>query len=332
MASRARSTLPEKPLKLLVIRLSAFGDIVHLFYSLQDATRRIPNLEIGLLVDERFEGLAEIHPEIKTIHSVRLSPRTVSDYLAFPIRLWRTIRSVQRIKYDIAIDTQGMYKSAVLSFFSNARSRFGLPKERTEGLAHLFAGEVTACVGVPTLGPRLQFAEVLKYSIAGLELDSGLTLKPNQTTSFIEASKRVTLMPFSSNSRKSLTTQQVDDLLDNLFTKQFEIEVLWGSEAERDVVLEIKKRYPRVITHSKRYDYQGLVSRLQGSTLVIGPDTGLIHLSSALGLRTLALFTITKASDFYAHQNANSFFLEGKGRPIPSPELIACVNKIISNA
>ncbi len=332
MASWARSTLTDKPLKVLAIRLSAFGDIVHLFYSLQDAKRRSPNLEIGLLVDERFKDLAEIHPAIKTIHSVRLLPRTVSDYLAFPIWLWRTIRSIRRIRYDIAIDTQGMYKSAVLSFFSNTKSRFGLPKERTEGLAYLFAGRATACVGVPTLGPRLQFAEVLRYSIDGLELDSGLTPIPNHTSSLIERPKRVTVMPFSSNSRKSLTTQQVGDLLDNLSKKQLEIEILWGSSAEHEVVLEIKKQYPCVITHSERYDYQSLVSRLRGSLLVIGPDTGLIHLSSALGLRTLALFTITKASDFYACQNPNSFFLEGNGEPVPSARLLAYVNELISNA
>ena len=332
MASWARSALTDKPLKILAIRLSAFGDIVHLFYSLQDATRRIPNLEIGLLVDERFEGLAEIHPAVKTIHSVRLSPGTVSDYLTLPIRLWRAIRSIRCKEYDIAIDSQGMYKSAILSFLSNARSRYGLPKERTEGLAYLFAGEATACDGAPTIGPRLQFAEVLKYSIAGLELDSGLMPEPNHTQSFIGASKRVTLMPFSSNSRKSLTTQQVGDILDNLSSKQLEIEVIWGSAAEREVVFEIKKRYPSVITHSKRYDYQSLVGRLRDSILVIGPDTGLIHLSSALGLRTLALFTITKASDFYVCQNPNSFFLDGNGEPIPSARLLAYVNELISNA
>jgi len=125
---------------ILIIRLSSLGDIIHALPAFESLRATFPQSRVDWIVEQRLaylleavEGIDEILP-IDT-RSLRTHPGSSAQWR----QLWAPIAAARARRYDLAIDFQGLLKTALLAFLCGARERAGFSKELVrERPAHWF--------------------------------------------------------------------------------------------------------------------------------------------------------------------------------------------------
>ena len=101
-------------MKILVVRLSSLGDILHLFPAMSDLRRRFPDAEIHWLVEPPFAEAVSWHSAIDRVITVPLRAYK-KIWWKLPVLLGKLRRRLQAENFDFVLDAQGLLKSAVLS-------------------------------------------------------------------------------------------------------------------------------------------------------------------------------------------------------------------------
>ena len=132
MAEAVQSPLPAaRPLppgaRVLLIRLSALGDVLFALEALASLVRERPDVRVDFLVEDRFASLLQGHPQIERL-------------LVFPRRRWRSIpgalRTLRAVRYDAVLDLHGNLKSAFWTLAARAHRKIGLAAPIAREQAH----------------------------------------------------------------------------------------------------------------------------------------------------------------------------------------------------
>lgn len=101
-------------MKILIVRLSSLGDILHLFPAISDLRRRLPETEIHWLVEPAFAEMVSWHFAVNKVISVPLRAHKKA-WWKIPRLLSGLKRQLKAEKYDLVLDAQGLLKSAMLA-------------------------------------------------------------------------------------------------------------------------------------------------------------------------------------------------------------------------
>src|SRR5579862_268944 len=107
------------PERLLAVRLSSLGDLVHTLPVIPALRAGLPDVKLDWLVDQRWAPLMKLVPGIDE----------VIPYDRSTFRALACVRRLRSARYSCAVDFQGLYRSAVLTWLSGARRRIG--RDRT---------------------------------------------------------------------------------------------------------------------------------------------------------------------------------------------------------
>jgi heptosyltransferase I len=159
--------------RILIVRLSAMGDVIHTVPAVQGVRQAFPNATIGWLIEERWAQLL-CAPETPR-HGARSAGRPLADWVhtvslagwrksLFSMatveqvaRVWNDVRSV---RYDVAVDLQGAIRSAVLARWSGAPVVYGMTQPRETPASMLYTRSVIAR-GSHVIEQNLSIVEVL---------------------------------------------------------------------------------------------------------------------------------------------------------------------------
>jgi lipopolysaccharide heptosyltransferase I len=148
--------------RILIVRLSAMGDVVHVLPMLAALSRARPDARVGWLVEERAASLLEGHPQLDRVW---IWPRTRITELLRSGRAFAALgvvrafaRELRAARYEVAIDAQGNARSAVLAWLSGAPRRIGL----AHGFAREGAGLLYTDRVVPTQPRQLKVVRALE--------------------------------------------------------------------------------------------------------------------------------------------------------------------------
>jgi lipopolysaccharide heptosyltransferase I len=131
------------PNKILIIRLSAIGDVLRTLPAFHIIRKNFPAAYIAWVVEEASKDILEAHPGIdeviifpkKELAAKIKSPKTffqgVNQFLMF-------IQEIRKKKFELAIDFHGLFKSGIISFLSRAKDRVGFTKPFTKEMNFLF--------------------------------------------------------------------------------------------------------------------------------------------------------------------------------------------------
>lgn len=125
--------LPERP-KILLVRFSALGDVIQTLPILPMLRERYPNAFVGWAIDSDLVPAIAGHELVDRIHPCnrkkwfkKLDPASckssIDDMKSF-------VSGVREVGYDVAIDAQGLFKTALLTYFSGAKHRIGFAHGR----------------------------------------------------------------------------------------------------------------------------------------------------------------------------------------------------------
>jgi lipopolysaccharide heptosyltransferase I len=124
-------------MKILVVRLSSLGDVLHLFPAVSDLRRHMPDVEIHWLVEPAFSELAGWHSSIDKVITVPLRSHK-KIWWKIPALLFKLRQQLQTENYNIVLDAQGLLKSALLARLAGADVYGFDPDSARESLASWF--------------------------------------------------------------------------------------------------------------------------------------------------------------------------------------------------
>jgi heptosyltransferase I len=277
---------------ILFIKTSSLGDVIHHMPAVSDARRHLPDARIGWVVEEAFAPLARLHRGVDSIipvasrrwRSALLSASTWREFGAFT-------RAMRAQTHDIVIDAQGLARSALITRFAHGR-RHGYDRESVrESIATWAYDEhhrVDRTLHAITRN-RLLTGQALGYTPEG-PLDFGLDRAALMGGALL---RQAVLLHATARPEKEWPVIRWIALGKTLAARGYELLVPWGTEAERQRSVEIAEALPNAIVPVRQPLDQvaGLIAR---ASLVVGVDTGLLHLAAALGVPLVAIFVGTE--------------------------------------
>lgn len=274
---------------ILFIKTSSLGDVVHHMPAVTDAHRYRPDARLTWVVEEAFAPLARLHPAIDEVIAVStrrwrshlLQPATWTEFSAFRARL----RSVDA---DKVIDTQGLIRSALIAWAASGERHGYDASSIREPVASWF-------YDVKHKVAREQHAVTRNRMLTGLSLgyspdaaiDYGLIKPPRDS-----AAPYAVLLHGTSRAAKEW--REVDWIGTGKWLGKQGIDVVlpWGNEAERLRCARLAAAIPgsRIL---ERQPLDATAKIIANAALVVGVDTGLLHLAAAYGVPLIAVFLST---------------------------------------
>ena len=279
-------------MRVLIVKTSSMGDVLHTLPALTDAMNAIPGISFDWVVEEGFVQIPSWHPAVDKVIPVAIR-RWRKNWFGSETRQQRCDfkRELQSRTYDAVIDAQGLIKSAALitrvakgkkhgqdaksarepfsSWFFNQRHDIDKKQHAVERTRELFA---------KSLGYEKPSTQG-DYAIASRFL-SQLPADANQYLVFLHATTRAD---------KHWPESHWRELIGLLKGSNIRIKLPWGAEHEYQRALRLAEGFDYVEVLPK-LSLQQVAEILAGAKAVVSVDTGLSHLTAALDRPNITLY------------------------------------------
>jgi heptosyltransferase I len=304
--------------KILLVKLSSLGDVLHNLPIVWDLRKRLPNAQIDWIVEEAYVHLLE---PLKTTeifqgidHIIPVAFRRWRKNL-FSLRTWREFFAMRKLlqatTYDVLLETQGLLKSALVCALAKKSSNaivagLGNATEHSgyEPMARLF---YTESVHVPLKCHAIDRSRWVMCSAFDWPLlnrnDDPPHFYPQPFVQqlpllLFEGLKKTaqgTPMPYvvcfhsTARAAKRWPNENWVELGKALSDQGYQVILPWGSESEMKVSAFIASQIPEAIV-PRAFSIAEAYSLVVHAALTVGVDTGLTHLSAVLGKPTVEIY------------------------------------------
>jgi len=276
--------------RVLVVKMSSLGDVIHTLPALTDAAAALPGIQFDWVVEEAFAEIPAWH------HAVdRVIPVALRRWRKRPLRYltgpeWRTTRASLRDRnYDAVVDAQGLLKSAVISRMVGA-PHYGMDKttvrKRLAALAYEHCVHVSKDMhAVERI--RLLFARALAYPLPDGPGDYGVEdrVAPGEE----KCSPGLLFFHGSSRTEKLWPEDRWVALAELAQEAGYRVWLPWGNEEEHQRAMRIAGRASAALV-LPRQSLSELAAMLQTVSGAVAVDTGLGHLSAVFAVPTVSLY------------------------------------------
>ncbi len=297
--------------EILIIKLSSIGDVVHTLPSLDALNHLYPHANITWLVEEDASSLLEGHPYLSRVIVSRrkrwLSQlKRPSLWFTTVQQIFRFIKEIRSVNYDLIIDFQGLLKSGLLVFLCRGKRKVGYDKSRE--LSYLFLNE--RFPPEPLEKHALEKNLNLVKSLSGFA-DGEDILQGGNRSSIIAVGERErrTVEAFLKqegiidskplivvNTTTRWETKLWDSpnfaRLSDQLIDQYDAQIIFtGQKIDSPSIDEIMSLMRgQVVNASGKTTIKELAYLLQRAALVITTDSGPMHIAAAMGTPVVALF------------------------------------------
>lgn len=288
--------------KILIVRLSAIGDVVFASPLIQALKRRFPDARLSWLVEPGAAPLLQHHPDLD---EVILWPKSKWKLLwkeRRAVSLWGEVREfragLRQRRFDLVIDLQGLMKSGLLAWLSGAPERIGLGSR--EGSQWLMTQVVDRGGDPKRIGSEyLHLGEQLGLVTGAFEMCVAIGDSDKEfIRDFIDARDLadgyLVVCPFTTRPQKHWFSDRWEQLIPRLRKELGAPVVILGGPDDQVSSEKISKA-----AGAAAIDMSGKTSLTQAAALVsharllVGVDTGLTHMGIAFSRPTVALFGST---------------------------------------
>lgn len=279
-------------MRVLIVKTSSMGDVLHSLPSLTDAMHAIPGIRFDWVVEEGFAQIPTWHEAVDRVIPVAIR-RWRKAWFSAPVKAERKAfrEAVQAQQYDAIIDAQGLVKSAALvtrlaqgvkhgmdwqsareplaSLFYNRRHRISKQQHAVERTRELFAKSL----GYQKPEAPGEYA-ISQHFLRGASQDNQPYLV------FLHATTR---------DDKHWPESHWRELIGLLSESDVRIKLPWGAPHEEARAIRLADGFDYVDV-LPRMKLDGVAQELAGATAVVSVDTGLSHLTAALDRPNITLY------------------------------------------
>ncbi|CUI93417.1 Lipopolysaccharide heptosyltransferase 1 [Achromobacter xylosoxidans] len=310
-------TIPPS-MRILIVRTSSLGDLVHMLPAISDIVRHVPGAEIDWIVEEAFAEIPAWHPGVKNIIKVA-HRRWRKAWWSKDVRAERKAlaQRLRETEYDIVLDMQGLLKSAWLvrqakgirhgldwrsareplaSLFYNIRHRVEFWQPAVVRQRKLAAQTFSYTYGGhPDFGLQTFLRRTAALQENGaqaeqeIEVELGLPIETSRAHHLGVDEKYAVIMPSASRDDKLWPEDDWRAVFRKLRDAGCTLKLLAGNEqeAQRAQLLVAGMEGVEVMP---RMGLTAVGRLLAGASLMVGLDSGLTHLSAALGRPTIGIY------------------------------------------
>lgn len=293
--------MSEELKNILVVKLSAIGDVIHALPVSYAIKETFPNAKLTWVVEPPAYDLLKINPYIDEIIIFRKKEfKTLKGLVRnfFPFR-----KQIQAENYDAVLDLQGLFKSAAIAFFAQSNIKLGICNMR----------ELSDKISKPVIGEHSKGHIVERYldtaRAIGCRVDKvvfPIEIPPEESLKAIEImlqnnldeTKPYFVFAVGANwTNKRWRTDYFAQLGDWLYSLNVTPVIIGGGSLDEQRAEEIisQMQTPPINLVGKTNLIQ-LAYVIKKARLVIGGDTGPVHLAAGMGVRTLMLMGPTDAN------------------------------------
>jgi heptosyltransferase-1 len=309
---------------ILFIKTSSLGDVVHHMPAVTDARQRFPDAQIAWVVEEAFAPLAGLHPAVDTVIPVA-TRRWRRQFLKR--ETWQQIAAFRRLLrpqvYDRVIDAQGLVRSAIIARAARGERHGYDARSIKEAFASRFYDvkhKVSRALHAVDRN-RILTGEALGYTPSGV-IDYGLLCPPRSAT------KYAVLLHGTSRADKEWTEECWIALGRWLHGRGFECVLPWGDGVEKLRA----ERLCAAIPEARVLDRQPLdltAKVIAGAALVVGVDTGLLHLAAAYQVPLAGIFVASDPGLTGPVGAGRIVIVAGVEKPPVAAEVITAVERLL---
>jgi heptosyltransferase-1 len=290
---------------LLIVRLSAMGDVIHTLPAVQALRQAFPQAMIGWLIEERWAELlcapgaarrgtrSVERPLVDWVHTVDLKGWRKSLFSAQTIehiaRVWNDVRAAH---YDIAIDLQGAIRSAMLAFWSGAPVVYGARAPR-EGPAALWYTRQTTPRGAHVVEQNLSVVESVvgkRMGVPAVEFPTDSKAEEKIERQLRQAGIRdfAILNPGAGWGAKQWPAERYGQVARLLAKSGMKSVVNYGPGEEE--LTQQTEQASEGTAQAWQLSISELIALTRRAKLFVGGDTGPLHLAAALKIPVVAIF------------------------------------------
>jgi heptosyltransferase-1 len=322
-----RFTICAVPKAILLVKTSSLGDVVHNLPVASDIRAAFPDSRLDWVVEEAFAAVPRLHPAVAHVLPVAIR-RWRRAPLAGSTRaeMGRFLGDLRSRTYDAILDTQGLLKSALISFAARG-ARHGLDwASSREPLAAFYertysvpwtthAVERNRALAAHALG--LDVRREPEYGVRAAAADFGWL--PRETYAV--------LLHATSRERKLWPEERWVELGLALAGRGRRCVLPWHGEGERERSARLARQIRGALVPPALAlgDITGLIA---GAAAVAGVDTGLTHLAGALGVPTVGIYCATSPAATGLYGCARALNLGDAGMPPATRDVVAALEQL----
>ena len=287
------------PKKILIIKLSSLGDVVHTLPVSRTLRQEYPKSYIAWIIEERYQELLYKNPDIDEVIPISTKAwrknwnrKTLGEIL-------RTIKKIRSEKFDAVFDLHGLIKTGVIAMLSGARIKVGFHKDNCkEKISSIFTNKKA-----PYMGSGIHVVDMyltlIKTSLRIQKESKQFPLPEHQWEKVedffqnqpeLNAKPIIGINPGAGFESKLWELERFAQLADRITSEMdYSILLTWGPGEEQ--------KAQQIAASMKRKSWVAPATSIQESIrlykhlkLLVSCDSGPLHLCAALGVPTVSLF------------------------------------------
>ncbi|VUD69419.1 Lipopolysaccharide heptosyltransferase 1 [Thalassocella blandensis] len=303
---------------ILIIRVTAIGDIVMANPVASAIKQQNPNANISWLVDQAFTPLLKSHP-----HVDQLIPINTKDWQ----ELWRKkhfwgffkkyrelSKTLRQLKFDLVLDLQGNAFTSYAAYMTGAKQRVALG---SDNINHWFVNKTIS----RNLGEHVQMGSEYRYLVSQLGYsDSNWRMHVPDSiearekaqellSSYFEDQPYAVICPFSAHPQKNWVNAYWQQIILRIRGRYKLRTVIVGGHNGVEAGNEIAKA-TGAINLAGKTSLKETAAIIRGAALLIGVDTGLTHIGHAVDTPTISLFGATSPYTYVGNDASKIIYLD----------------------
>ncbi len=276
-------------MRVLLVKLSSMGDVIHTLPAITDAAREVPGIKFTWIIEEGFQEIASWHPAVEKVIPIALRKRKFKQ-------VNNAICEMRSQEFDLVLDAQGLIKSAIITRLARTKNRIGGDWDTCrESVASLFynckfniAKDQHAVIRL-----RQLFAKTFGYTVPVGPISYGVAIPDTMLPRASEISQPYLVFLHGTTWDSKHWPDEYWVALADLVAKHgLKVQVTWATPLQKSRAQMLADKCSNVIMlpHLTINQAAAVLSRASG---VVAVDTGFAHLSAALDKPMVAIYGST---------------------------------------
>ncbi len=291
--------------KILIIKQTSLGDVLHATAFIREISLLYPNAKIHIVTDKSALQILENNPHINKFYVLNIYKyekeilKSVKDFCSTIKAFFSVVSDVKKERYDLAFDLQGLERSVIFLYLCHAKRKF-VKGKKWLGLKRKDFKDVHAIrillsllefIGHKTENTKLDF-----YLPNDIQKTYEQTLKDNN---IVLSKKYIVISAFSRWTTKDLQTSKIIEIIksikENISMQNIDI-VLTSTKAEHDKCMEVANAFDKdnsIHVLAGVLNIKTLAFLIKNASAMISVDSFPMHIASSFETPLVGLFGAT---------------------------------------